>query len=220
MPEWASQAKIEATRAYGAEVIQNSSVQECMAFCYALAEDRGYTLVPSYDHPDVMDGHASIGLEIIEEVPDCAAIYTPIGGGGLAGGISLALQAANYTGELVGIEPHGAACMRDSMTAGKAIALDHVNTIADGLAAPTAGRSCFEILSRTQIRLAQVSDPSILAALELLLTRTKIYTEPAGATAFAGLISEANRWNPSDKVVVVVSGGNIAPQRLGELFAA
>lgn len=218
MPETASPAKAQATRDYGGEVVLHGSPAECLAHCLELVEQRNLTFISSYDNDDLMTGHASLGLEILEQAPDVDAIFVGIGGGGMAGGIAKAIAASGRDVRLFGIEPEGAPAMRRSLDAGHAVRLERVDTIADGLAAPTAGELCYELVREHFEDVLLVSDRQIADALELLMTRCKLYAEPAGAAALAGLLACRDRLPADARAVCVVSGGNLAPERLKALL--
>jgi threonine dehydratase len=218
MPATASPTKAQATREYGAEVILHGTPHECLALCRQLAAERGLTFVSSYDDLPLMHGHATLGLELIEDLERIDAVFAGVGGGGMLGGLALALQACGSSAELIGVEPEGAPAMHRSFQTGNAVTLDRVSTIADGLAAPSAGAQCFEI-ARTRTReILLVNDDEIVAALKLLMERCKLYAEPAGAAALAGLLSGRARLPAHANVVCVVSGGNLDLQRLKNLL--
>jgi threonine dehydratase len=218
MPATASPTKAQATREYGAEVILHGTPRECLARCREIAVERGLTFVSSYDDMALMQGHATLGAEILEQCPDAAAILLGVGGGGMLGGTALALEACGSSAELIGIEPMGAPAMSLSFAGGSAVTLDSVSTIADGLAAPGAGTQCFEIARRRVREIVLVSDDEIVTALKVLMERCKLYAEPAGAAALAGLMSGRIRLPSASAVVCVVSGGNLDLQRLKNLL--
>lgn len=209
MPERASRSKVAATQSYGAEVFHATTGSECFDRCKEFASRTGATFVPSYDDETVMDGHASVGLEIFDALPDVRAIYTPIGGGGLIGGLIKAAAALGHRAAIHGVEPVGAAVMTDSLKAGRAVRLAKVDTVADGLGAPAAGVACFDLVQRHVASVMLVDDEKIVEALRLLMSRCKLYCEPAGAAALAGLLASKARPDPADKVVLIVSGGNM-----------
>ena len=213
MPTTASRLKAEATRSYGAEVILHGDVSESYAHCIALIEKHGYTFA-KFDDAAVMEGHASLGLEILEDVPDLDAVVAPIGGGGLIGGIIMALRASGSKARIFGVEPENADVMRLSLEAGKAVRSPPRPTIADGLAPPFAGERCFPLVRDHSEGVTLVSEAEIGDAIKLLLTRMKLLAEGAGAASLAGLLSGKLPLKPGSKVVCVLSGGNIDPERL------
>ncbi len=214
MPATASPTKAQATRDYGAEVIMHGNAAECMAHCRKLSAERGLTLLSSYDDVALMQGHATLGLELVEDLGAFDAVVTGVGGGGMIGGIALALMALDHRAELIGVEPEGAPAMHRSFAAGQAVSLESVSTIADGLAAPTAGAHCYAIARERVREIALVNDDEIVAALRLLMERCKLYAEPAAAAGLAGLVTGKVKLPPGARVVCVVSGGNFDLNRL------
>jgi threonine dehydratase len=219
MPAAASQAKAAATREYGAEVIMFGSPQECLAHCRTLAAERGLTFISSYDDITLMKGHATLGLEVLDDLPSTRAMYVGIGGGGMAGGLALAADALGNAVELHGVEPKGAAAMCQSLEAGHPISLTSASSVADGLAAPSSGELCFPLVRDRFTRVQAVSDDKIMNAMALLMERCKLFAEPAGAASLAGLLEDQGSFAETDDVVCVVSGGNIDLQRLIALTA-
>ena len=138
----------------------------------------------------------------------------------MLGGVALAMQACGHGATLIGVEPEGAAAMHRSFAEGHAVALQSVNTIADGLAAPTAGTVCYEVCRERVREIILVSDEEIAKGLRLLLERCKLYAEPAAAASVAGLLSGKTGLAAGSRVVCVVSGGNLDLQRLKALFPA
>ncbi len=209
MAATANPTKVQATRDYGAEVILHGTPQEAAQFCLDLAAERGLTYVSSYDDDTLMTGHASLGCEIFEDLPEVGAIFLGIGGGGMAGGLAKAVIAHDRSVSLFGVEPEGAPAMYQSLQAGSAVRLPVVKTIADGLAAPSAGVKCFELVRERFEDVLLVNDDAILEAMKLLMQRCKLLPEPAGAAALAGLLANRERVRGRGPVVCVVSGGNV-----------
>ncbi len=217
MPEGASQAKVEASRSYGAEVVIHGNVHEAFEKCHDLAQQRALTFVHPFDDPLVIAGQGTTGLEIVEELPELATVVVPVGGGGLASGIALALAATGTEAKLYGVEPEGACAMRRSFDQGSPATLDRVDTIADGLAPPMAGDLTFAILRKLAEDIVVVSDEEIREALRFILARTKLLVEPAGAAAVAALLS-GRIPTEHGPVVAILSGGNIDTGRLASLL--
>jgi threonine dehydratase len=213
MPATASPLKAEATRGYGAEVILHGDVEASHAHCLALAERHGYTMVP-FDDPAVMEGHGTIGLEILEDLPAVDAVVVPVGGGGLIGGIIMTMRASGWTGRIYGVEPEGADTMRLSLAAGKPVHAMPKPTIADGLAPPFAGERAFPLVRDHAEPILLASEAEIGNAIKLLLGRMKLQAEGAGAAALAGLLKGTLDLPKPAKIVCVLSGGNIDPARL------
>ena len=218
MPEHASPLKVRASREYGAEVVLHGDASAAFVHVLELAEERGMTFVHPFDDVEVIAGHASCGLEILEDLPDAGTIVIPVGGGGLSSGIAAAVAASGSEAAVWGVEPEGAPAMSRSLEAGEAIRLDSVDTIADGLAAPMAGVLNHAILAEHARGVVLVSDEEIVSALELLLERTKLLVEPAGAAALAGLLSRRIPVEGGAPVVVVLSGGNIGLAQLASIL--
>ena len=216
MAATANPTKVQATKDYGAEVILHGTTQEAAQHCLDVAAARGLTYVSSYDDDALMTGHASLGCEIFEALPDTAAVFLGIGGGGMAGGLAKAAMALDRTTELFGVEPTGAPAMHSSLQAGHAIRLSAVKTVADGLAAPSAGERCFELVKKRFGDVFLVEDDAILSAMKLLMQRCKLTPEPAGAAALAGLLAHAGRVKGEGPIVCIVSGGNIDLKLLKE----
>ncbi|MEX2467709.1 MAG: threonine/serine dehydratase [Gemmatimonadota bacterium] len=217
MPERASQTKVRASREYGAEVILHGDPGAAFRRAFELADERRLAFVHPFDDADVVAGHASCMLEVLEDLPDVETVVVPIGGGGLASGLAVAIAAAAPQVDLWGVEPEGAAAMHRSLELGRAVQLDSVHTVADGLAAPMAGALNFELLERYARGVVLVADDAIVRAMRLLLERTKLLVEPAGAAGLAALLTGRV---PVGKgpVVVVLSGGNVDLELLGKLL--
>ncbi|MFL5802755.1 MAG: threonine/serine dehydratase [Roseiflexaceae bacterium] len=219
MPETAPAAKIEATRGYGATIVFEPSTLTVFERANALSAEHGYTFVPPFDDPAIIAGQGTVGLEILEDLPDVGTLVVPIGGGGLIAGIALAVKSRRPDLRIVGVEPEGAAAMWRSRQQGQPVRLDKVATIADGLSAPFAGALPFALVQQYVDDLVLVSDADIRAAMALILERCKLLAEPAGAAAVAALLSGAAQIKPGAPVSAVLSGGNVDAGRLAELLA-
>ena len=217
MPANAALPKVDATRAYGAEVrLTGDSVDDCIAAAREHAAATGAVLVPPFDDPLVIAGQGTIGLEIAEEAPQAPTVVVPVGGGGLISGIAAALAAARVGARVVGVEAAGAASMRASLDAGRCVALPEVSTMADGIAVRSA---CDLTLHHVQALVADVvtvTEEEISSALLLLLERAKAVVEPAGAVGLAAVLNGSV--GGTGPVVVVLSGGNVDPQLLIKLI--
>ena len=218
MPAHPSPAKARASEGYGAEVILQGTVLEAFDLSLELAESRGLTFLHAFDDPLIVAGQGTLGLEVMEDVPDAATVVVPIGGGGLISGVALAVANLGPSTRVFGVEPHGACAMRQSLDKGEAVRLDSVDTVADGLGAPMAGELNFEIVRRYVEDVVLVSDAEIQEAMAFILARTKLLAEPAGAAAVAALL--AGRIPLAEgPVVAVLSGGNVDLERLPDLLA-
>ncbi len=217
MPATAVQSKIDATRSYGGEVVLTDG--NLLDTCLALQKERGLTLVHPFDDPLVMAGQGTIGLEILDDVPDVDLVVVPVGGGGLLSGIATAVKARRPEARVVGAEPTGADIVYRSLKAGKPLRLEgKPTTVADGLAAPFAGEHTQAQIQREVDDVVLVQDDAILRALRLIMERAKLVPEPAGAAAFAALLCGAVRPKPGSTVVCVVSGGNVDPALLRRIL--
>ena len=218
MPAHASPAKARASEGYGAEVILHGTVFEAFDLSLELAESRGLTFLDAFDDPLIVAGQGTLGLEVMEDVPDAATVVVPIGGGGLISGVALAVANHSPTARVFGVEPHGACAMRQSLDKGEAVHLDSVDTVADGLGAPMAGELNFEIVRRYVEDVVLVSDAEIQEAMAFILERTKLLAEPAGAAAVAALLAGRIPLAEGGPVVAVLSGGNVDLERLPDLL--
>lgn len=220
MPEGASPIKAEASRGYGARVLLHGSVMEAFDKAYALERDEGLTFVHPFDDPRTVAGTGTVGLEILEQVPDVTIVVVPVGGGGLIAGIAAAIREITPAVRVYGVEPEGASAMRQSLDAGRVVHLDDHNTIADGLAPPMVGELNLAIVRDAVHDVVTVSDAEILEALELLMGRARLVVEPSGAAATAALLAGRIPLTSDDRVVAVVSGANIDMPELLEYARA
>jgi threonine dehydratase len=220
MPQTAPAAKLEATAGYGATILLEPSTLTVFERAQALVQEHGYTFVAPFDDAAIVAGQGTVGLEILDDLPDAGTLVVPIGGGGLIAGIALAVKSRRPAIRVVGVEPEGAAAMWRSHQAHQPVRLERVATIADGLSAPFAGHVPFELVEHYVDDLVLVDDAAIRQAMTLILERCKLLAEPGGATAVAGLLSGAVKVASQAPVVAILSGGNIDAARLGQLLAA
>lgn len=221
MPTTAPAIKADGARALGAEVIfAGTTSLERRVRAEEEAAGRGLTMVPPFDHEWIIAGQATLGLEILEQCPGAAAVVVPVGGGGLAAGVALALKLRNPGIRVIGVEPAGAACMKASLDAGHPVTLPGTSSVADGLMAVRPGELTFEYVRRFVDTVVTVDEQSILEAVRWTFTRAKIVAEPSGATSLAAVLAEGMILPPpgSGPVVAIISGGNVAPEILGELL--
>ena len=218
MPQDAPPAKIAATRGYGAEVVlYDRTTQERESVAEQIAEDRGLTIVPPYEHPHIMAGQGTVATELLDEVGDIDVLLLPVGGGGLAAGCATAAKAMVPGVEVYGVEPKGADDTQQSLEAGKRVSIDAPSTIADGQLAHTPGRLTFQVNRRLLDGVAVVTDAEILDAMAFAFDRLKLVTEPSGACALAAAISGKVDLTGL-RVGVVISGGNVGLRRFLQLF--
>ncbi|HEY0474809.1 MAG TPA: threonine ammonia-lyase [Kribbella sp.] len=210
MPHGAPIPKEKATRAYGAEVrFVGTSIDDCLKAAREFAAETGAILIHPFDHPDIVAGQATTGLEIVEQCPQVRTVVVPVGGGGLIAGIALAMQRDGLPIEVVGVQAKGAAAYPASLAAGEPVQLEKMATMADGIAVGLPGTVPFEAIQQHVSEVLTVGEDSLSKALLLVLERAKLVVEPAGAAAVAAVLDEPKRFKPP--VVVVLSGGNIDP---------
>ena len=221
MPIGASLPKFEATKHYGADVVLEGAVfAETLAAAQAYAVKKGLIFIPPYDHLDVVLGQGTVGLEILEQVPDVANVIVSIGGGGLAAGVATVVKAYaakhNRKIRVFGVQAENAASYVTSLKARKPVRIETKRTIADGIAVAVPGKIPFELIKKNIDKVVAVSDDEIAKAIVLLLERAKMVVEPAGAATVAALMSGAIK--PKGKTVVILSGGNIDPLLLQKVI--
>ncbi len=218
MPVNASPAKVSATRSYGANVILEGSVyDESSAKAAELAQKTGATIVHAFDDETVIAAQGVIGLEIMEDLPDVDEIYVPIGGGGLAAGILKAVKTKKPKVKVVGVQSAGFPAMKKSFDARRLQSVSGHRTIADGISVKTPGQSTFKIINELIDDIVLVDDSTIVKAMFLLMERSKMVVEPAGAVALAYLLDKKPA--KGKKVVPILSGGNIDMYLLGQIVS-
>jgi threonine dehydratase len=220
MPAAASPAKVEASRGYGAEVVLHGDTSiQAFEKARQLEAERGLTFVHPFDDPLVCAGAGTTGLELVEQIEDVDVVVIPIGGGGLIGGMLPAIKESNPGIRVYGVEPTGAPSTRRSLDEGRAVRLDQVSTIADGLAAPMMGELPYQIVRKYVDDVVLLDDDAIAEGLRELLLNTKLLAEPAGATATAAVLRRAIPLRDGERVAVMVSGGNIDLKKLSSILA-
>jgi threonine dehydratase len=220
MPESAPKTKVEATRGYGAEIAFAPDMTTLRALVAKLQRETGAHFVHPYDDEAVIAGHGTLALEVLEDLPDADLFVVGIGGGGLISGIAVAVAAKRPSARIVGIEPEGAPTMRRALDAGKPVPLERTQTIADGLAGPVAGEHTLEIIERLVADVVLVSDDVIAEGVRFLAARARLVVEPAGAAAVGALLAGAVKARPGERVVAVLSGGNVDAARFAEILKA
>jgi threonine dehydratase len=210
MPHGAPIVKEKATRGYGAEVrFHGATVDEALVEARAWAEETGAVLVHPFDHPDIVVGQATCGMEILEQCPDVRTILVPTGGGGLLAGISAAVKQQRPDVRVVGVQAAGAAAYPPSLEKGSPQVLATMSTMADGIAIGRPGDVPFASIAAYADEVVTVDEESMSQALLLLLERAKLVVEPAGAAGVAAVLEHPQRFETP--TVVVLSGGNIDP---------
>ena len=210
MPVSAALPKIEATRSYGAEVrLAGTTVDEALVFAREFEAATGAVLVHPFDHPDIVAGQGTVGLEVLEQCPDVRTVLVCTGGGGLVAGIGVAVKGLRPDVRVVAVQAERAAAYPASLAAGHPIPLERMATMADGIAVGRPGDLPFALIRDVVDEVTTVSEAELSRALLFCLERAKLVVEPAGAAAVAALLADPTRWEPP--VVAVVSGGNVDP---------
>jgi threonine dehydratase len=220
MPAGAVRSKVEASLGYGAEVVLHGShVGETLEKLEELARDRGLRLVHPFDDPEVIAGNATVGVELIEDLPEVDVVVVGIGGGGLISGVATAVKELRPSARVYGVEPIASNAMSLALERGEIVRIDPVS-VADGLGAPFAGEWTLPTVRRYVDDIVLLDDPTILSGLRFAAERMKQVLEPAGAAALAAVLHGRVPVRPGERVCVVASGGNVETSRLGELLAA
>lgn len=219
MPSDAPAVKVAATRGYGAELLFYDRLRDDReAFARGVAEERGMTLIPPYDHPDIMAGAGTAALELMREIPDIDTLLAPIGGGGLISGSAIAAHGERPSTRVLGVEPQDADDTRRSLAQGERVAIDPPRTVADGLRITKPGAITFPVVQRHVEDVLLVSEEEILDAVRFALLRLKLVIEPSGAVVLAAALSGRLPRN-GRRVGLIISGGNIEPALLGSLWS-
>jgi threonine dehydratase len=217
MPVGAPLPKVEATRGYGAEVIlQGETVEDALTAALAHAREDGSVFIHPFDHPDVVAGQGTVGMEILEQCPQVRTIAVPVGGGGLAAGTAVSVSGADPAIKVIGVQAAAVACFPASLAAGHPVRVPPAGTMADGIAVSQPGAIGYEIFSRHGDRVVTVSEETLSRALLICLERSKQVVEPAGAAGVAALLEHPEAFEPP--VVAVLSGGNIDPLLLAKVL--
>jgi threonine dehydratase len=219
MPESTPRIKVDGVRRHGGEVVFAGAVRslEQAQRAEAIAREDGLAMIPPFDHPDVVAGQGTIGLEIAEQRPDVAVVLSPVSGGGLLAGITVAISALRPQARIVAVEPAGAAKLTAALAAGEPRTLERTESMADGLLTRSIGSFTFPIIRRVVREAVQVTEDQIAAAVRFLHREAGLRVEPSGAVTTAAVL--AGKVRLDGPTVLVVSGGNVDPelfQRLAE----
>lgn len=210
LPDGAPISKVEATKRYGAQVCLVKGVyDDAYNKALSLKEEKGYTFIHPFNDPDVIAGQGTIGIELLQQIPNLDAVVVPIGGGGLIAGVAFAIKSLNPRCKVYGVQAQGAPSMYDSVHDGHIDTLDHVATIADGIAVKTPGDLTFEICQKYVDDIVTVTDDEISAAILALLEQQKVIAEGAGAVPVAAVMFDKIPDIKGKNVCCLVSGGNI-----------
>jgi len=216
MPEHASPAKIAATRGYGANIIlQGTTYDESWTKAKEISEKTGAKIIHAFDDPQIIAAQGVIGLEILDDLPDVDEIYLPIGGGGLAAGVLIAVKTKNPKIKVIGIQSKAFPAMKESLSSGSLKSTEGNRTIADGISVQKPGKLTFSIIKDLIDDIVLVDDSQIIKAMFLLMERAKIVIEPAGAVGIAYLLE--NKPAPGKKIVTILAGGNVDMYLLGQI---
>jgi len=212
MPTTAPAVKVAGAKRYGADVVfEGTTTLERKARAEAEAAARGLAMVPPFDHPWIIEGQGTIGLEILDQCPAVDTVYVQVGGGGLISGIAAAIKRLRPATRVVGVEPAGAPKMSTSLAAGRPVTLAKTASVADGLMAVRPGDLTFEHVQALVDEVVTIEDSPILNALRWLFEEARLVVEPSGAiTVAAGLAAVGRR--SEGPAVAVLSGGNVAPE--------
>ena len=223
MPNNAPANKREATARLGAEiVVVGPGSDERQAKAQELAAKHGYAIIPPYNDEKIIAGQGTIGLEILEDLPETQAVFAPVGGGGLLSGVATAVKLKNPHVKVIGVEPELAADAQASFRSGELAQLsaeDVSRTIADGLRTQSIGAINFEHIRKYVDDIITVTEQEIRDAMKILARDSSSTAEPSGAVATAGFLSRRHKMLPGTQTVIVISGGNIEPQMLAEMRA-
>lgn len=220
MPQNASPAKISATKSYGAKVIlHGNDYDDSSSSIKEMAEKENKTIIPAFEDIDVIAGQGTIGLEIVEDLQSIDEIYIPIGGGGLISGIAVALKSLKPSIKIIGVESAAFPTMKTSILDNKITKTPTGYSIADGIAVKTPGQTTFEIVKKYVDEIVLIDDLSIVKTMFLLMERSKIVAEPAGAASLAYILSDEKIKSKNKNIVSIISGGNVDMYLLGQVVA-
>lgn len=211
MPTTAPRVKVEGCKSYGAEVIMEGTTSlDRQVRAEKEARERGLTIVPPFDHRQIIIGQGTMGLEILEQCPEVGTLFVPVGGGGMASGVSAAIKLSKPSVRIVAVEPEGAPKVTKSLAAGQPVTLPSSKSIADGLMNLRPGDLTFAHIQKFVDEVVTVPEDAIASAVAWLFRNARLVVEPSGAVTTAAV--RLGLGHPQGKVVAVVSGGNVAPE--------
>jgi threonine dehydratase len=216
MPARAPLPKLAATKAYGADVHGASDLAASLEGARAFAEETGAVFIHPFDHADVVAGQGTVGLEVLEQLPEAATVVVSAGGGGLVGGVAAAVKSLRPDVSVVAVQAEGAAAIPASLAAGAPVRMPELHTMADGIAVGEPGEVTYRHIEELVDEVVTVSEESLSRAVLLCLERAKLTVEPAGAASVAALLQYPGRFTPP--VVSVISGGNVDPLLLLQII--
>ena len=220
MPTTAPVVKVDGARRLGAEVIfEGTTSSDRKRRAESEAAARGLTMVPPFDHPWIVEGQGTVGLEILEQEPDVEVIYVPVGGGGLIAGVAAAVKALKPSVQIVGVEPTGAAKMTRSLEAGHPLTLDTVQSLADGLMPVAPTQLTFDHVQTLVDEMVTVTDDQIAAAVRWIFREGRLVAEPSGAAGVAAILDRfATGRRDRGPIVAIISGGNVSPDVFAKIL--
>jgi len=219
MPEHAVPTKVEAIRGYGAETRFAATMEQLHETMETFRAENGMHFVHPFADEAVIAGQGTVALEILEDLPDVEAVVVGAGGGGILAGTAVAVKSLRPEARVVGVEPAGAAAISRSLAAGRPVVLERVDTVADGLAAPFAAALNQSIIEQLVDDVVVLSDEQIVEAMGLILERTKLLVEPAGAAGVAALLAGIAGVPAGARTVAILTGGNVDRAKLARLFS-
>ncbi len=218
VPETAPRIKVEGIQAYGADVII-CKLAERHEIAKRLSEEKGFTLISPYDDYDIMAGQGTVGLEIMEQLPDADCVVVPVGGGGLIGGVSTAVKALKPSAKVIGAEPARMPRYSRSIEAGMPVTIEECKCIADALLTLRPGERNFPIIQRNVDAFVTSKDESMAMGMKLLLLEGRILAEPSSAVGIGSALQRELPVKPGDKVCFVVSGGSVGLEQVQRILA-
>jgi len=220
VPETAVQEKLDVIKENGAEVVKFGKYHaDREAKAREIAKQSGAVFVPPFNDPEIIAGQGTCGLEIVQQLNEFDSVIVPVGGGGLISGIAIAIKSLKPSAKVFGVEPSGATKMAASLSAGKIVRIDDPKSIADGLVPASVGELTLEACRKNVDGMFSVSDDEILSAMKLLIQEAHIFPEPSGSAPLAVLSKTEESKKLGDRVVLVISGGNVSLSLLSKLLS-
>jgi threonine dehydratase len=220
MPAGASAAKVAAARAYGARVdLESADSREAFARATEIAAAEGRLLIHPFDDPAIVAGHGTVGLELLNDVPDLDCVIVPTSGGGLISGVALAVKAERPDARVIAVQTEAMPSLKEALRAGHVVPIQPAPTVADALTAPFFGDVCFEVCRELVDDVVLVDEAAIGEALRFTYQRLKLAAEPGGVVGVAALLSGRLELRPGERAAIVVSGGNVAPEVAAGMLA-
>jgi len=215
MPTGAPRSKLDAVRGYGAEVVLHEDRATLFDRLHEVERERSLTFIHPFDDPAVLAGAGTVGLELIQDLPELEVVVVPVGGGGLLGGVASAVKGARPAVRVVAVELQAGPGLAPALAAGQPVPVARpADTLADGMTPPFVGALPLAIARCCVDQIVSVTESEIIDALVLLMTRAKLYVEGSGAAALAAILARKFPVRPGARVVAIVSGGNVDPERI------